>query len=244
MNFLRFQHRALVALTSGVLVSASIKAGAADDPVAQFEREVKPLLEERCFKCHGPDKQKGGLRLDIKTGILEGGDSEEAAVVPGNSGASPLIKRVLATEAEEVMPPKGERLDPAQVAILTRWIDLGAHWSASQVANGDAEPHASAAIGDHDREFWAFQSPQRSAPALTGDAAWCRQPLDRFILARLRERGLTPSDEAARAILIRRMAFDLTGLPPTPGEVDAFLADTRPDACDRLADRLRVAAFW
>src|SRR5436190_1948899 len=97
MNFLRFQHRAFTALVSGVL---GCVAGAADDLVAQFENEVRPILTERCVKCHGAEKQKGGLRLDISSGIHDGGDSEEPAVVPGNSGASPLIKRVSATDAE------------------------------------------------------------------------------------------------------------------------------------------------
>jgi mono/diheme cytochrome c family protein len=238
------------------LVSIALSAGAvraAGDPVAQFEREVKPILEERCFKCHGPEKQKGGLRLDVKSAMLEGGDSGDPAVVPGKSAESPLIKLVSSTDPDEAMPPKKEdRLKPEQIAALKRWIDLGAHWPTSAAAVENGAPSTSVAITDRDREFWAFRLPRRSEPALTGDASWARQPLDRFILAHLRERGLEPSPEAPRLVLIRRLSFDLTGLPPRPEEVDAFLADTGPESCERLVERLlaspgfgeRLASLW
>src|SRR5687768_307552 len=100
---------------------------AAEDPVAQFEHEVRPILKEHCFDCHGADKQKGGLRLDQKSGMLGGGDSGEPAVRPGNSAESPLVKLVASLEKDEMMPPKGERLKPEQLAALRKWIDNGAH---------------------------------------------------------------------------------------------------------------------
>jgi mono/diheme cytochrome c family protein len=255
MTSAHLRNRAFFALTMGLLVGASPTVHGADDPVAQFEREVKPILEEHCFKCHGAEKQKGGLRLDIKTGLFAGGDSEKPSVVPGNSGKSPLIQRVLTTEQDEMMPPKGERLEPKQIALIKQWIDLGAHWPASSPANEAAAPTATAAVSEKDREFWSFQTPRHSEPNLTGDTTWPRQPLDRFILARLRERDLSPSPEAPPATLIRRMTFDLTGLPPQPDEVDAFLEESindQPSAINHLTTRLlasphfgeRMASLW
>jgi mono/diheme cytochrome c family protein/cytochrome c553 len=257
MNSFRLRHRAIAAVGAVVLGCIALGASAAEDPVAEFEKEVRPLLEERCVKCHGADKQKGGLRLDTSTGVRNGGDSEEAAVVPGNSEKSPLIKRILASDAEEVMPPKGDRLKPEEIAALKRWIDRGAHWPAAQASNEPANeaPAATTTISDKDRAFWSFQPPRRRAPALSDDTSWSRQPIDRFILTRLRERGLEPSPEAPPAVLIRRMTFDLTGLPPTPEEVDTFIESSlnQPNsAVVKLADRLlasprfgeQMASMW
>ena len=229
----------IVAAVCAVMLTAR-----GEDPVAQFEREVKPVLEENCYKCHGPDKQKGGLRLDQRTGMMTGGESGEPAVRPGKSGESPLIRLITSSDPDEFMPPKGERLKPEQISALKRWIDNGAHWP------GKAEPGEPVAlealpqgrtITDVDRVFWSFL-PVRRAPA----------SIDAFILARLRERGIEPSPEAPRATLIRRLTFDLTGLPPTPEEVDAFLTDGAPDAYARLVERLlasprfgeRLASWW
>jgi hypothetical protein len=217
-----------------LLATGSVLAGA--DPLTQFEREVRPILEERCFECHGPEKQKGGLRLDQKAGMFGGGDSGEPAVVPGKSGESQLIKLVSSSDPDDKMPPKGERLGPGQIAVLRHWIDGGAHWPSKK------EPEEVAAVGKgmiitaRDREFWAFQPPRRSEAKCASE--WTREPLDRFILARLRKSGLEPSPETSRAVFIRRLTFDITGLPPTPGEVDDFLGDGRPDAYERLAERL------
>jgi len=233
---------------------AGVTASATPDPIAQFEREVKPLLEQRCFECHGPDKQKGGIRLDQKASMLGTGDSEQPVVVPGQSAASLLVKRLLSTDPDEAMPPKGKRLEPDQIASVKLWIDLGAHWPDSKVAAAEdpsapVAPLKTMAITATDRAFWSFQPPHKSnRPADT----WCRQPLDRLVLSRLHEKGLTPSVEASRATFIRRLTFDITGLPPTPEEVDAFTGDHDPSAYDRLTDRLlasprfgeRLASMW
>ncbi len=229
----------------------AIVASGAQDPVPQFEKEVRPLLEQRCMECHGPDKQKGGLRLDQKSAMLGGGDSAEAAVVPGKSAESLLIKRIVTTDPDETMPPKGKRLTSAEVSLLKLWIDRGAHWPTSEAPPAESIiATKTKVITDADRAFWSFQRPGRHAPPLSDP--WIRQPIDAFILAGLREKDLTPSSEAPRLQFIRRVTFDLTGLPPTPEEVDNFVNDTKPGAKERLVDRLlasprfgeRFASLW
>lgn len=228
-------------------------AGAAEDPVAQFEKEVRPILEEHCFECHGPNKQKGGLRLDLKSGMLEGGDSGEPVVLPGKSDDSPLVKIVSTSDPHERMPPKGEPLNPEQIRILKNWIEKGAHFPNPKPE--DAEPaqvSKGMEVTDHDREFWSFQRPQRSEPQLTAESAWPQKPIDRFILARLQQRGLEPEGQASREVLLRRATFDLTGLPPTPEELSDFLADSSTDSYERAVERLltsprfgeRMASLW
>jgi mono/diheme cytochrome c family protein len=251
----KYRRLALVALAAWEFVFvASSRAG--EDPIAQFEQQVRPVLEKHCFECHGPDKQKGGLRLDLKQSMLAGGDSGEPAIVPGSGAESQLVKFITSSDPDEKMPPKGDRLPPEQIAALTHWIDLGAHWPGVATGSGavatQALPADGLVITDRDRAFWSFQPPRRSQPVLTGDASWVRQPMDRFVLARLREKGLEPSPEASRAVFIRRVTFDLTGLPPTPEEVDAFLNDASPGAVERLVERLlgspafgeHMASLW
>ena len=230
---------------------------AAVDLVEQFEREVRPLLVEQCFKCHGPEKQKGGLRMDRIQGLLTGGDSGEPTISPGKSVDSSLIARITSINPDDVMPPKGEHLKPEQVAAIRRWIDNGAHWPESGKPDADAATATGGApagmvITEKDREFWSFKTPARSVPSPVKSAQWPRQPVDFFIAAKLRENGLTPSPEASRAVLIRRMTYDITGLPPTPEEVAQFAADNGADAVERLVDRLlasprfgeRMASMW
>ncbi|RYD30138.1 MAG: hypothetical protein EOP86_20480, partial [Verrucomicrobiaceae bacterium] len=159
----------LLAFTACACAAADgrVRAG---DPVAQFEREVRPLLEGRCFECHGPEKQKGGLRLDQKASILGAGDSEHAAVVPGDSAASQVIKRVLSTDPDDMMPPEGQRLTAEETASIKKWIDAGAHWPRSGEPEAAAVPREERAITGRDREFWAFQKPQRKSAAGPPDA--------------------------------------------------------------------------
>ncbi|HEX3151006.1 MAG TPA: DUF1553 domain-containing protein [Gemmataceae bacterium] len=186
-------------------------AGTGQAEPVRFNRDVLPILADNCFACHGPDsaKRKAGLRLDREA------DARKAV---GTEGASELIRRITSADPEERMPPKGSgrELTKGQTETLRQWIAEGAKW----------EKH------------WAFVPPVRPEPPGVANAAWVRTPIDRFILARLEQAGLKPSPETDRATLIRRMSFDLTGLPPTPAEVDAFVADTSPDAVERLADRL------
>ena len=230
---------------------------AAEDFTAQFQKEVRPVLEENCFQCHGPDKQKGGLRLDRKAEMLNGGDSGEPAIAPGKSAESPLVARIKTTKSDDMMPPKGDRLKPEQIAAIERWIDNGAHWpptaesEAKTASKLDATPSGMIITGK-DRNFWSFQPPKRSQPVITQPTDWPRQPLDFFIAARLSQNGLEPSPGASRPVLIRRVTYDLTGLPPTPEEVDSFLADNETGAEERLVDRLlasprfgeRMASMW
>jgi mono/diheme cytochrome c family protein len=244
-------------VAQAVLLVSAAGAMAAEDLFDQFQKEVRPILEESCFKCHGPDKQKGGLRLDRKADMLGGGDSGEPAITPGKSADSQLVARIKSTKSDEVMPPKGDPLKPEQIAAVARWIDSGAHWPPSGESESESATKVQAApvgmvITDKDRNFWSFQPPQRSQPASAQQTGWPRQPLDYFIAAKLAQNGLEPSPEAARSVLIRRLTYDLTGLPPTPEEVDAFVADNETGAEERLVDRLvasprfgeRMASMW
>jgi mono/diheme cytochrome c family protein len=186
---------------------------------ADFDRDVKPVLANRCLACHGPDKQKGGLRLDRPADALAGGDSG-AAIVPSEPTRSPLLKRITSDDPAERMPPKGDRLTAAEVAAITRWVGQGAKW-----------PAAPAATADH----WSSKPVVR--PTIPTARGPVRNPVDSFIIARLGAAGLTLSPEADRRTLIRRLKFDLLGLPPTPEEVGAFEADRSPDAYEKLVER-------
>ena len=213
-------HLALcLALTSG---SAVLAADAVD-----YTRDIKPILTKNCTSCHGAAKQRSGLRLDSARGALQGGDAGPA-IVPGKSGDSRLLRAVSGVKDIPVMPPKGPRLKAQEVALLKRWIDEGAKAPAVEVV--ETAPRNS----DH----WAFQPPKRHAPPAVKRTAWVRNPIDRFVLARLEKKGIRPSPEADRVTLLRRVSLDLIGLPPTPAEVDAFLADRAPDAYEKLVERL------
>src|SRR5262245_44023900 len=207
------------ALVAALLVVPVTKTPRADPPGSpkpiDFDRDVKPILAKNCFACHGPDKQKGGLRLDRKADALTGGDSG-AVIVAGKSRDSLLMQLVSGQDTDRVMPPKGERLSAAEVATLRAWIDQGATWP------GDGSTTNAA-------DWWSFKPITRSAvPSFSRDPkgnGWCRNPIDNFILTTLQDKGLSPSSEADRRTLIRRVYFDLIGLPPTPEEIDDFLAD-------------------
>jgi hypothetical protein len=214
-----------------------------------FEQKVRPLLAENCYSCHGPAKQKGGLRLDSREAILKGGETGPA-VVPGKPDASLLLDAVQYDGPE--MPPAG-KLETGKIEILTRWIALGAPWppgsrDIAPTLGGAGSKQAQRAFTTTDRGFWSFQ-PVRSPleaehsgayapPPGEPWADWARTPIDRFILKGLLAKGLTPAPPADRWTLIRRATFDLTGLPPTPEEIDAFVNDSAPGAYERLIDRL------
>jgi hypothetical protein len=201
-----------------------------------FEKRVRPVLVEHCLPCHGPEKQRSGLRLDRMEDISKGGD-RGPAVVAGSAKDSPLVQAIRYDDADLSMPPKG-KLDDRKIADLTAWVQMGA-----PAPRASDEPAAGAAPAAFDlqerRKHWAYQ-PVRDPPPpeVRGAAAWARSPLDRFVLARLRQAGLEPAEPADRRTLIRRVTFDLTGLPPTPAEVEAFAADRAPDAFARVVDRL------
>src|SRR5258708_102771 len=175
-----------------------------------YNRDVRPILSNRCFKCHGPDLKKGGLNL------RERDIAVKEAIVPGKSAESLLIERITAEDADERMPPKGQPLTNDQVATLKAWIDQGAKYE----------------------EHWSYVKPVHNPPPQVKNQSWIRNGIDSFILARLEKEVLTPSPEAGKATLIRRVSLDLTGLPPTIREVDDFLSDQRPDAYEKVVDRL------
>jgi hypothetical protein len=193
----------------------------------EYTRDIKPILAKQCFTCHGPEKQRSGLRLDTAAAALQGGDSGPV-IVPGKSGQSKLIKAVTGVVDVIAMPPKGPRLSAADIAVLKTWIDQGAKVSTAETPTDPRTPRSA---------HWAFQTPVRPSVPMVQNPAWVRNPIDRFILARLEQEGLTPSPEADRVTLIRRLSFDLLGLPPAVAEADAFLADPRPDAYEQLVER-------
>jgi hypothetical protein len=197
-----------------------------------FARDIRPLLSQHCWSCHGEKKQESGLRLDRKASALHGGDDGKVLVV-GKSAESRLIKYVAGLDAEHRMPPEGEGelLSAASVGLLRAWIDQGLHWPASAEV---------AAKTTH----WAYQPIRRVAPPDVKPADWGRSAIDRFILAELGKHGMQPSPEADRPALIRRLYLDLLGLLPPPEEVAAFANDARPDAYERLVDRLLASPHF
>jgi mono/diheme cytochrome c family protein len=201
-----------------------------------FARHVRPLLAEHCVKCHGGDKTRSGLDLTTREALLKGGDNGPV-VVPNAAKASRLYK--LAAHLDEPhMPPKGAKLGAEQLARLAAWIDLGAPYDRPLVERGGPAAKKPMTVTDEDRRFWSFRPLAHPRPPVVKDAAWCRTPLDRFVLHKLEEKGLTPAPEAGRRTLIRRAYFDLIGLPPTPAEVEAFARDPSPRAYEALLDRL------
>src|SRR5687768_13595716 len=152
-----------------------------------FDKDIKPILERHCFECHGPDKQKGGLRLDLKPSVLKGGDSGEPAIVPGSSLKSHLLKLVTSTDPDEFMPPKnkGDRLKTEEVALLQRWIETGAHWVDTNPTTQPLEASPERKITEQDRQFWSFVPPRSVEPPQVTNAAWPRTRIDRYVLAKL-----------------------------------------------------------
>jgi len=200
-------------------LAGALTAVAAPD----FEREVQPVLAAHCLKCHGPEKQKGGYRVDVKAIALTGGEGSAPNLLPGNAKGSPLFRYVSGADPDLRMPPAGEPpLAPAEVALLRAWIDAGAPWP----------DHASATVADP-LDWWSLKPVARVPPP-----PGAPHPVDAFIRARLAAAGLPPSAPADPRTLIRRLSFDLTGLPPSPEEIAAFVADPAPDAYARLVDRL------
>jgi mono/diheme cytochrome c family protein len=220
--------------------------GRADEPpdadpaqVEFFESKVRPVLAAHCLNCHGPEKQKAGLRLDSAEAMREGGDIGPV-VMPGDPDNSPLVE-VVRYDSDIRMPPKG-KLKEAEIDALTEWVRRGAVWPASPAAATASATSAAAATLS--RDFWAFQPVRDPVPPAVRDDSWIRSPLDRFVLSQLEEAGLRPAPIADKRTLIRRVTFDLIGLPPTPEEVDAYLADESPDAFARVVDRLLASPHY
>src|SRR5579885_1797357 len=218
-------------LVAVVAVFATGSRLPAADPALKpidYSREVQPILTAHCYACHGPDasKRKAKLRLDQRDAAIK------KAVKPGDAAHSPLIERISSSDADEMMPPpsKKDRLTPAQIEVLRRWIDEGAKFDI----------------------HWSYVKPVRPAVPAVKNKAWVRNAIDAFVAAGQEANGLAPAPEADRITLIRRLSFDLTGLPPEPEQVDAFVNDKSPDAYEKLVDRLlaskhygeRMAMYW
>ena len=199
-----------------------------------FNRDVRPILSDHCYACHGPDegKRKAGLRLDHQESALGELKSGSRAIIPGDLDHSALVERIKSADSDEVMPPpkEGKPLSREQIETLVAWVKEGATW----------------------KNHWSFIPPEKPPLPEPKQADWPANEIDRFILARMEKVGFTPAPQVDRATLLRRVTFDLTGLPPTPEEVDAFLADTAPDAYQKVVDRLldskhygeRMAMNW
>src|SRR5579862_4750719 len=211
ITYRRLVPAALYVAASVALCGASVLASSVPRPAkltpqvatrepVSFDRDIRPIIAENCFACHGFDasKRQAGLRLDTATGAFEKLASGHRAVIPGNIKASPLVRRISSIGSDK-MPPasSGKRLKPAEIALITRWVAEGAKYQT----------------------HWAFIPPKPWPLPAVKNLAWCRNPIDRFVLAKLDREGLTPSPEADLRTLIRRLTLDLTGLPPTPAEV-------------------------
>ncbi len=228
--------RAFPLLTVAVLYGPTSLFAALPSSAEQdfFEKKVRPVLVEHCYKCHGNGKTKGGLSLTSREALLKGGDSGPA-LVPGDTAKS-LLLQALRHEGETKMPPKGKLAKDA-VADLSEWVKRGAAWPATRTGS-DTIRAGGASIGPAERSFWSFQTIANPKPPVVKDRAWPIQPLDRFVLAKLEERGLHPVRSAEKHALLRRVTFDLTGLPPTPEEIAAFLKDEAPNAYEKVVERL------
>ncbi len=198
-----------------------------------FLKEIKPILENNCYECHGAEKQRNSLRWDKKTNALKGGDSG-TAIVPGDSAKSLLIQAVEGTAKDVArMPKKHDPLSVGQIKLLRDWIDQGADWPETATT-------AASDLNDH----WAFKAPVRPKIPQVTNPRWTRTPIDNFILTRLEKEKLKPSSEADKITLLRRLSLDLIGLPPTIAEVDAFLADKSPDAYEKQVERFLASPHY
>ena len=244
-----------------ITLAAVCSARAADPGERQFIERVQPLLESRCVSCHGPDKVKGGLRLDSRDAAIKGGDSGPS-LVPFQPEKSLLLRAVMHAKKDLEMPPK-EMLTTNDIAMLALWIRDGAPWPKAEAASTPPKSAPGERLGDawHDPrnpivkifggqrlDLWSLQPVKHVVPPAVKNKRWPRNDLDRFPLARLEAAGVAPAPPADRRQLARRLCFDLTGLPPPPAQMSRFLADTRADAYERLVDELlaspRYGEHW
>ena len=237
---------------------AASSTRAADAPVAAdhartmalglelFKGGVRATLVDHCLSCHGGKATKGDYDLSTREGLLREG-TEGPNVRPGKSGESRLFRMVAHLE-KPYMPHKAAKLPDPAIAAMARWIDAGAPYDRPLIDRSAVAARDRSVVSDADRGFWSFRPLIRSEPPKVADESWAKTPVDRFLLARLDAKGIRPNPPADRRRLIRRATFDLTGLPPTPEEIDAFEADARPDAYERLVDRLlaspRLGERW
>jgi hypothetical protein len=244
---LRFAVAAGLWLSEGSMAGAQEDAGQAADTNAPppadvefFEKQVRPLLAEHCHQCHGPDEQKGGLRLDSRRAVLAGGDTGPV-VSPGKPDDSLLVDAVGYGDLYQ-MPPSG-KLPDAAIATLRKWVEMGAPWPAEKSADGESKPLVEFDLQAR-AKHWAFQGLVEHVPPAVVNTAWPQSAVDRFVLAKIEAAGLTPAAPADRWTLLRRVTFDLTGLPPTSAQIESFLADESPLAFERVVDRLLASPHF
>jgi len=199
-----------------------VQAQQSPEPTVKFNRDVKPILAKKCFACHGPADQESSLRLDERESAVAEADSGMIAIVPGNVEESELIRRITSHDEFEKMPPEGEGVKPEELAILKTWIQEGAQFQG----------------------HWAFEPAADPKPPTTKQEGWVENPIDQFVLARLEENGLAPNAPASKRTLIRRAYYNLTGLPPTKEEIEAFEKDDSPDAWKNLVEKLLASEHY
>ncbi|HEY3901337.1 MAG TPA: PSD1 and planctomycete cytochrome C domain-containing protein [Chthoniobacter sp.] len=236
---------------SGASVFAAVTAEPTKEQSEFFENKIRPILKENCYKCHSVQegKSKGDLTLDTKAGTLKGGENG-AIIVPGDPTKSPLVAAVTYLDKDLQMPPKGEKLTDQQIADLTTWVKMGAPDPRKDEANIAAKLTG---LTEKARSHWSFQPVTKPIPPqVHSNRSWPHTTIDQFILAKLEEKGMIPAGDASKETLLRRACYDLTGLPPSPQEVQAFVADTSPQAFAKVVDRLlaspaygeRWGRFW
>jgi hypothetical protein len=210
-----------------------------------FEEKVRPILQANCVKCHGGEKTKAGLRLTSRAAVLAGGDTGPA-VVAERAGESLLMQAVGYANDKLQMPPSG-KLPQADIDVLGTWVEMGLPWTPGHeeaVPAPAADAHGPPKVDDKARAFWSFKPVVRPAVPEVARREWVRNPVDAFVLAKLEAKGFAPAEPADKVALIRRATYDLTGLPPTPAEVEAFVADARPDAYEQLVERLLASPHY
>ena len=229
---------ALSSVAALLIVMPSLACGQEKKPSAAavqfFETKVRPVLVANCFECHAEKKQRGDLRLDSLAAMLEGGE-QGPAIVPGHPEKSLLVKAIN-QDGKLKMPPKNKKLSRDEIDALTQWIKMGAPWPSSEKSTPTRKGEFQ--ISDKDRAHWAYQPVKRPTPPNVKNQAWVRNPIDAFILAKLEAKGLAPAPPASKQELVRRLYYDLTGLPPTPRDVEAFVNDKATDAYEKLVDKL------
>ena len=206
--------------------AAAIKGNVSPPEKLDYAKDVRPILAGHCFKCHGQDEgaRKAKLRLDVREEALKPAKSDEVAIVPGKPDKSELVRRIFSTDEDELMPPPAAKkpLTAEEKELLKRWIAEGAEYKA----------------------HWAFAAPKQAALPKVHDKSWPRNAIDNFVLARLEQEGLKPSPRADKYSLVRRLYLDLTGLPPTPAEADAFVNDATSAAYEKLVDKLLASPHY
>ncbi|MCA9247140.1 MAG: DUF1549 domain-containing protein, partial [Planctomycetales bacterium] len=205
-----------------------------DAAPVDFVRDVRPIFVKHCYSCHADKKQKSGFRLDVRSAAFAGGDLYGESIIRHQAAESPLVQFVADPDADLRMPPEGETLSSQEIETLTRWVNEGAVW-----------PDGVDLVQLKDRrDHWSFKPLSHAPPPQTRDSDWSRSDVDRFVLARLESEGLAPAPPAERRVWLRRVALDLTGLPPTPDQVAAFLADDRQGAYERVVNRLLASPHY